>query len=224
MNRYLAIDNDKEFQNRESTAWADIGISSLRVDAMDEGIVYANKENFMFVFINADNVNYLSKLKLLRNITSSPILIATSRFTLEEHALAINNGADAFGPIGDTEQNINSVTAVIQSIKSRKYSYKDVEETVLYHDILILPKEGKAYVGELEIPLTKSEIRLLCLLIHGAGRTFTHCEIFHNILDNDRGYDSHESVKAMVKRIRKKVGFKEVINTVWGKGYQIGSW
>ena len=221
--RYLAIDRDMEFHGKESAAWTAKGISSLRVDTMDEGIKCAKNENFLFIAINSSNVDYLPKLKILRSITNSSILVATFNFTMKEHALALSNGADAFGVIEDPTANVDSVNAIIHSAKSQKYSYENNADKVLHNNMLILPNDGKVLIGELEIKLTKSEVRLLCLLIDGAGKIFTLDEIYEKIFDLSSNSDSHDSVKSIIKRIRKKFGSYGVIDTVWGKGYKIGT-
>ena len=221
--RYLAIDKDEKFHNKQSAAWVDKGISSLRVDTMDEGISCAKKEEFMFIAINSDNIEYLSKLRDLKNVTNSRILIATSRFTMKEHTAAMNNGADAFGYIGEPEENVESVKAIIKNTETRKYSTQKISEKVVHGNIFILPNEGKAYIDEVNISLTKLEIRLMCLLINGNGRMFTYDEIYNNVYYKKKDYDIEDSVKAVVKRIRKKFGNSEVIRTIRGKGYQIGN-
>ena len=128
--RYMAIDGDKEFHERESRAWTEKGVSSIRVDSMCEGIQFASKENFMFIVINADNVDYKSNLGVLRSVTSTPILIATFNFSIEEHVFAISSGADAYGFINSSGKYVNSVVAIVNRTKEQqKYGQQQKEKS-----------------------------------------------------------------------------------------------
>ena len=219
--RYMAIDQDKNFHDKESQAWTGNGIQSIRVDTMCEGIKHAKREEFLFIAINADNIDYMSKLNQLKNITSSPILIATSNFTIEEHALALKNGADAFGLIGKPKSNVDSVYAILDNINSRSLRL-ETEESIVLHDLMIFPKTRKVLVNEREVFLSKLEMRVLCFLIKGNGRFHTSDQIAGYVYDDDKEIDSFDSIKNIIMKIRNKIGIEKIIITKWGKGYKIG--
>ena len=40
-------------------------------------------------------------LKLLREVTPDPIFISTTTYTMQEQAIALNNGADLYGQISE---------------------------------------------------------------------------------------------------------------------------
>lgn len=217
----MAIDKDKNLHSKESLIWSINGVKSIRVDTMCEGIKYAKHEEFLFIVINFDNINCLPKLKHLRSVTASPILIATSNFTMEDHAIAIKNGANAFGLIGSPESNMDSINAILGNIS--RNLHPEICESIVLHDLLIFPKDCKVLINESEIFLSKLEMRVLCLLIKGNGRFYRNNQISEYIYDYDNENDTFDSIKNIIMRIRKKIGFKNIIITKWKQGYKIGA-
>ena len=220
----MAIDYDMDFHNRESVAWLEKGVGSLRVDSMDEGIESTRDEEFLFIVINSDNINYLSKLNLLRSISKSCILVMASNFTGKEHADALNNGADAFGVIDiDPKVNFNSINAVIKKASMKANLRENSTMLVSHNNIFILPKTGRTFIGDLEVSLSKSEISVLCLLINENGNALSCGEIFDSVFGESDGVDPENIIKSVIKRIRRKAGDISIIENVWGRGYRIGT-
>ena len=219
--RYMAIDRNVGFHNGQSVVWSERGINSLRVDSMDEGIEIAKNEEFLFIVINSDNIDYSSKLALLRSTTGTHILIATSNYSAKRHAEALNNGADAFGLIdNDPKDNAGLVDAIIRKASGRLDKYP--MEAVSYGKIKVLPELGRVLIRGLEVSLSKLEIRVLCLLINGNGNVFSREQIFKSIFDSEYNIDPEDTIKGIIKRIRLKTRDSSIIETVWGRGYRIG--
>ena len=218
--RYMAVDDNSSFHDKESVVLAEKGLYLLRVMSMDEGIKNAAKERFLFIVINSDNIGYLPKLSILKGIAKVPVLVVTSDFSTEENAKALGNGADAFGLVGVVDK---SIKAIVDKPKIRTDPINDIVEVILSRGILILPDFGKVFIGELEVFLSTLEIRVLSLLLNGDGRIFSCEQIFNNVFDIDRDIDSEDSIKSAIKRIRNKTGKKDIIKNVWGRVYRIGS-
>ena len=122
---YLAIEKNEMIHERESKAWLDRNISSIRVSSMNEGIEKAIKNQFLYIGINAANINYMPQLRLLRDVTNDPILISTTTYTMQEQGKAIGLGADLFGQISDNpSENIESVMALINRLNERSRQRK----------------------------------------------------------------------------------------------------
>ena len=220
--QYLAIDKDEEFHNRESAAWTAKGVTSIRVDSMDEGIKHAKKEEFKFIAINSDNITeYMFKLRFLRYLTNSPILVATSNYSIKEHIAALKNGADAYGLIGTPEENVDLVDVIIEKAASQQEIDVSSMETIVYNNMLIVPKDLKLVTDDCEIKLTKADISILCVLIRGNGKIFNSEHLFSCAYPNERNMDPHDSIKSAIYRLRKKlIGYISIKNA-YGKGYRI---
>jgi len=95
-NKLLAIDKDEKIFSIYQNAWLKVGVSSVRVSSMQEAIELLAREIFMAVHINADNINYMPMLPILRGLTKAHITISTSKFIIKENIQALKNGADFF--------------------------------------------------------------------------------------------------------------------------------
>ena len=85
--------NDFNFSNQLKT-WEKQGFNLLRALNMNKAIELSCKNNLTAVGINADNINYLPQLTILRDCISIPIYVMTSNFSYDECFKAVESGAD----------------------------------------------------------------------------------------------------------------------------------
>ncbi|MCL2797306.1 MAG: response regulator transcription factor [Firmicutes bacterium] len=228
MLNYLAIEKDEAVHNRESAAWALRSVGSVRVRTMNEGVKKAAAGKYLFIIINSTNINYLSKLRLLREVTNDPIIIGTNKYSPMEHSKALSMGADSYAQISDTPQeNVDSVLALLGRLEERSGKPNNAIKVISYGDILIAREQRKAFIGEKELSLNKDETNIFYYLLCNYNRILTYQQIF----DFTRGEDSermpNNAVRSAMKRLRKKIeaaGFsKNLIENVRGLGYRIAT-
>ena len=225
---YLAIENDLNFHQRESEFWLARGISSTRTSTMSEAIDLASKQPFLFIGINASNVNYQPCLGLLREVTNDPILISTTTYTMQEQCVAIQLGADLFGQISDApNDNYKSVMALIQRLEVRSNKTKPPLKIAVYRNILLSYDYRTVFVDDVKVDLTKIEFELLNTLISNPGRVFTFEQLYDQIWSSDCDKSIPGVIKNAVARLRKKIGDNgqeeqdgSIIENLWGVGYR----
>lgn len=76
------------------------------------------------------------------------------------------------------------------------------------------------YHGEQQIELSKTEQRLLRLLVENRGITLTREQLFDDIWSVDSEFVDENTLSVTVKRLRDKLGAQERIKTVYGIGYR----
>jgi len=225
---YLAIEQDEEFYDKESQAWLARNVSSIRVSSMNEGIEKAMHNQFLYIGINADNINYKPKLKLLRGVTNDPIFISTSTYTMQEQTEAIYLGADLFCEIsGNSSDNINACLTSINRLNERIRQRKHPIKLLVYGNILLAPKHRKVFVGDEDIELTRIEFDTLQYLMSNHGLVLSYQQIYRRVWKNEYA-ESDISVNSVVKnviwRLRKKIdrqdGAKSFIDNVFGVGFR----
>ena len=223
--KYLAIDKDEKLHEKESEFWLSRNIPSIRVSSMSEGIEKAMTNNFLFIVINASNINYTPTLKILRNATNDPILIATNSYNMQEHGIARGLGADFFGEMSDnTEDNYKSVMATISSLSERINKSKPLLEIMSHGDLLLVKDYHKAFVKDIEIFLTKIEMKIFYLLMANHGCTLEHEQICKKIYDSEYTETSHSNLYSLIRRLRGKLWDVSSINyieTVKDIGYRL---
>lgn len=89
-----------------------------------------------------------------------------------------------------------------------------------YKDLLIDTAAQRVYRQEQEVHMTRTEYRLLLVLLSGAGRVFTREELLHRVWGitvpiHTRTVDIH------IARLRQKLGLQGEIRAVMRKGYAL---
>lgn len=75
------------------------------------------------------------------------------------------------------------------------------------------------YVGDTKVELSKTEQKLLHLLIKNRGRTMTRDILVDRIWTDGAEYVDENALSVTMKRLRDKLGAQEYIKTVYGIGY-----
>lgn len=76
------------------------------------------------------------------------------------------------------------------------------------------------YVGNTKVELSKTEQRLLHLLVENRGRTMTREELVDRIWTDGAEYVDENALSVTIKRLRDKLNAQEYIKTVYGIGYR----
>jgi DNA-binding response OmpR family regulator len=222
---YLAIDKDDAVHERESTYWLSRNVSSIQTVSMNEGIEKASNNHFLFIGINADNINYKPKLKLLRDVTNDPIFIATSLYTKHEHVEAHRLGADLFGEAFESpEGNYEAVTVKLNQLNERINQRKPCIKIVTFNDILIAPVYHKAFINDTELHLSKAEMDIIYHLMINRGCFLSQKQLLQKIYGDVYDESSPDSIYSLIKRLRKKmkaVNQFDYIESIRDVGYRL---
>jgi two-component system response regulator VanR len=221
---YLAIEKDDMVHKRESKFWASRNILSTRVLSMGEGIEEASKNEFLYIGINDDNIDYLPSLSLLREVTTAPILISTTSFTNQKHCKALQNGADLFAPLSENpNENFDSVMEKINRLNDFAKQKRPPIELIYGGGILISQTHHKIFVDDKEIELTPMDFILLYYLMSRRGQLLSAEQIYSSVWKGCYNSSEDEVVKSAIKRLRKKINKQNsehsVIKNIRGLGY-----
>lgn len=74
-------------------------------------------------------------------------------------------------------------------------------------------------VGNVKIELSKTEQKLLHLLVENRGQTMTRGDLVDRIWTDGAEYVDENALSVTIKRLRGKLGAQEYIKTVYGIGY-----
>ena len=74
-------------------------------------------------------------------------------------------------------------------------------------------------VGETKVELSKTEQKLLRLLVENQGRTMTRGDLVDRIWTDGAEYVDENALSVTIKRLRDKLGAQKYIKTVYGIGY-----
>ena len=224
--RFLLVDSDAKLAVAESAAWASRGMEMELAECMTEGIQRVTKNDYLFVGINDDNIDFMPLLSTMRGVTDVPILIATSRFSTEAEVDALENGADLFARWHKSpEANMASVMAHISRAANRGKTWKHKPRLLTCGNLLVMTEYKMVFCNDREIILPAKEYGVLVYMLAHRNITLSITQIAKEVW----GYEeaSGESVWKTVDRLRRrltKVGCKRGrIEHYRGLGYRFAT-
>jgi len=204
-----------ELEGYSVTAVGD-GAAALEVAAAD-GV------DLLILDLGMPNVDGLTVCRRLRSAGSRiPILVLTARTEVSDRVSGLDAGADDYLP---KPFSLDELFARIRSLL-RRSTYGDDEaelREVTVDDLRIDDASRRAWRGEREMELTKTEFDLLQLLAYNAGVVLAHSTIYDRIWGYDFGPDS-KALAVYIGYLRRKTeegGESRLIQTVRGVGYTL---
>lgn len=157
-------------------------------------------------------------LKKDKKTASVPIIFITAKDTENDTVTGFNLGAD------DYISKPFSLREVIARVKAvlRRTTTNETErlpEQIGYQSLVIDITKKKVSIDGAEVPLTKKEFEILCLLLQNKGRVFSREDILSRIW-SDEVYVLDRTIDVNITRLRKKIGvYGKCIVTRLGYGY-----
>ena len=165
----------------------------------------------------------LDGLTVCRRLRASgshvPILILTARTEITDRVSGLDAGADDYLP---KPFALDELLARVRALLRRSSNGPDAKPWQVA-DLVVDPAARRAWRGERELDLTKTEFELLAALIRNAGIVCTHASLYDAVWGYDFGPDS-KTLAVYVGYVRRKTeegGEPRLIQTVRGVGYTL---
>ncbi len=173
--------------------------------------------NLILLDINLPNVDGEYVCKEIRKQSNIPIIVVTSRDNEVDELLCINYGADHYitKPF-----NIQILLAKIGSLLKRS-NMSISQEKIITQDFTINLSNSTIIAGDIEIDLTKNELKILKYLNEKRNIIVSREEIMEYLWDSESFIDDN-TLSVNITRLRnklEKIGLKELIETKRGQGY-----
>ncbi|MCH6265477.1 response regulator transcription factor [Bacillus sp. FJAT-50051] len=165
-----------------------------------------------------DGFYWCSKIRQLSNV---PIIFISSRNQNMDIVMAMNMGGDDFI---QKPFSLEVLTAKMNAILRRTYTYQQEEKEVIEHRGLILNlNKGNISYHNSEIDLTKNEFQILYLLLKKKETIVTRDEIMQALWESENFIDDN-TLTVNIARLRRKLedlGLIDFIETKKRQGYMI---
>ncbi|UDY34234.1 response regulator transcription factor [Dermatobacter hominis] len=224
--RILVADDDRAI--RESLDRL-LGLEGHRVTAVADGAaaleaVHDGVVDLVVLDLMMPTIDGLTVCRLLRSEGSRvPILMLTARTETSDRVAGLDAGADDYLPKPfDPDELLARVRALLRRSRPDGPAAQ-ASPTLQVGDLRLDPAARRAWRGDREVELSKTEFDLLELLMFNAGIVLDRTRIYEEIWGYDFGPDS-KNLAVYISYLRRKVdGDAEVklIHTVRGVGYTI---
>ena len=221
--KILVVDNDPSTSDQLKTYFEGEGYEVKTVADGAEGISYFKmyEPDLVLLDVMLPKKDGWQVCREIREISSKPIIMVSSKGEVFDKVLGLELGADDFvvKPF-----DIKELSARVKAVL-RRYQLQgsQADDDVIRFDNIEISKlkyELKLKGRSIDIP--PKELELLYFLASNYNRVFTRDALLDKVWGFDYLGDSR-TVDVHVKRLREKLGGvseKWVIKTVWGVGYK----
>ena len=205
-----------ELEGYSVTAAAD-GVAALEAAS-------GSDVDLLLLDLGMPNMDGLTVCRRLRSAGSRlPILVLTARTEISDRVSGLDAGADDYLP---KPFSLDELLARIRSLLRRStFDEADGPAQITVEDLVIDEAARRAWRGEREMELTKTEFDLLELLARNTGVVLSHSTIYDEIWGYDFGPDS-KALAVYIGYLRRKTeegNDSRIIQTVRGVGYTLRS-
>jgi len=200
-----------ELEGYQVTAVTNGAAALDRVEEIDPELVVLD--------VSMPIVDGLTVCKVLRaDGNRIPILMLTARTETRDRVAGLDAGADDYlvKPF-----ELDELLARLRALLRRRPSAETNGEVISVADLRLDPAARRAWRGDRELELSKTEFDLLELLVRNRGVVLDHTTIYERIWHYDFGPDS-KNLAVYIGYLRRKTeaeGERRLIQTVRGVGY-----
>ncbi|MDO5135452.1 MAG: response regulator transcription factor [Eubacteriales bacterium] len=165
-----------------------------------------------------DGISILKKLRLRPETRKLPIIMLTARQSEYDTVIGLDSGADDYIPKPFRMMElISRIRALLRRAEDK--GTEEYKAGPLY----VCPARHTVTVNKEPVSLTLKEYELLCLLLKNSGTVLTRTQLLNQIWGYDFDGESR-TVDVHIRTLRQKLGEAgELVETVRGVGYKMGS-
>ena len=223
--RVLVADDDRAIRDALARA---LGLEGYEVLTAPDGAqaletARATPPDVWILDLMMPGVDGLTVCRVLRSESDrTPVLMLTARTETSDRVAGLDAGADDYlAKPFELEELLARVRALLRRAAPAAGLPGAVGPVLEVGDLRLDPAARRAWRGEHEVELSKTEFDLLELLVRNAGIVLDHSTIYDRIWGYDFGPDS-KNLAVYMGYLRRKVevdGAPRLLHTVRGVGY-----
>ncbi|WP_432093320.1 response regulator transcription factor [Streptomyces sp. bgisy100] len=219
----LLVEDDDRMAHALGTALAQRGHSVRRVGRASDALQHAHEAEFVLLDLGLPDLDGLELLRRMRTVCDAPVIVVTARCEERDIVQGLRAGADDYvvKPFR-TAELMARIDAVRRRTDLPAVGGAESAGRVRTGDVEIDPAARTVTVAGAEVRLTRREYDVLAFLAARPGEVHSREEILDRIW-GDVFLTASRSLDVHVAGIRAKTGRSELIRTVRGFGYQLGS-
>lgn len=219
MNKIFIIEDEDKIRNEVKTFLEKSGFLCDTSTDFENIIDKALSSNSQLILldINLPVFDGYYICKEIRKKSNVPIIMLTSRQGEIDELMSMNLGADDFVAKTTSPQIL---LARINSVLKRTYS-TELNNNISYKGLSLNLSRGTMTFENMELDLTKNEMKILNILIENKENIVSRDEIMEALWQCDEFVDDN-TITVNVNRLRRKMeklGAKDMLKTKRGQGY-----
>lgn len=218
--KVLIIEDDNDINNIISEFLTKNGFSCKKVYSGTEALIYLNDNFDLFILdLMLPGLAGEDVIEKIRKVTSAPVLVLSSKDSMDSKLSLLKGGADDYMT---KPFNLEELLARA-NILTKRSGFSFSKQTLSYKSIKLDTNNYQAYVDDNPLSLTKSEFKILELLISNPKQVFTK-ENLYEYSQGDYYLPTDNSINVHISNLRKKIKKftkEDYIETVWGIGFKL---
>ena len=173
------------------------------------------KPNLILLDLMLPGIDGYQVCREIRKNNNTPIIMLSAKGETFDKVLGLELGADDY----ITKPFSLSVLRARVNTQLRKQA-SNHKNAPFHMDLFHFDFEAMTfYVGDSKVELSKTEQKLLRLLVENRGRTMTRGDLVDRIWTDGAEYVDENALSVTIKRLRDKLGAQKYIKTIYGIGY-----
>ncbi len=220
MIKILVVEDDRALCSGVCMALKSEGMLFLPCGTVQEAKERLRQDTYALVIldVNLPDGNGMDLLKEIRAASSVPVILLTANDMETDIVAGLESGADDYV----TKPFSLAVLRARVHAQLRRQEEKK-EETVRFADFQFNFSDMKFYKGSMELEFSKTEQKLLKLLVQNPGVTLARAVLVDRIWTDGAEYVDENALSVTVRRLRGKLeddpSKPRYIKTVYGIGY-----
>lgn len=228
MYNILVCDDDKEIVKAIDIYLTKEGYNVLKAyDGLEcINVFKENEVHLVILDIMMPNQDGIETLKILRELSSIPVIMLSAKSEDEDKIIGLNLGADDYvtKPFNPLELIARVNSGIRRYIKLGNYKQEESLNTYMTGDLSINDDLKIVTVDGKQVKLTPTEYNILLFLLKNKGKVYSIDQIYENVWDGE-AFGAENIIAVHIRHIREKIEINakepKYLKVIWGIGYKI---
>lgn len=228
MYNILVCDDDKEIVKAIDIYLTKEGYNVLKAyDGLEcINVFKENEVHLVILDIMMPNQDGIETLKILRELSSIPVIMLSAKSEDEDKIIGLNLGADDYvtKPFNPLELIARVNSGIRRYIKLGNYKQEESSNTYMTGDLSINDDLKIVTVDGKQVKLTPTEYNILLFLLKNKGKVYSIDQIYENVWDGE-AFGAENIIAVHIRHIREKIEINakepKYLKVIWGIGYKI---
>lgn len=228
MYNILVCDDDKEIVKAIDIYLTKEGYNVLKAyDGLEcINVFKENEVHLVILDIMMPKQDGIETLKILRELSSIPVIMLSAKSEDEDKIIGLNLGADDYvtKPFNPLELIARVNSGIRRYIKLGNYKQDESSNTYMTGDLSINDDLKIVTVDGKQVKLTPTEYNILLFLLKNKGKVYSIDQIYENVWDGE-AFGAENIIAVHIRHIREKIEINakepKYLKVIWGIGYKI---